>query len=142
MTLSYFRSSGLTGFPSPAEEWDERALNMHDLLVSHAESTFFVRVRGEGMGGAGIRDTDILVVDRALLPDHGDIVIAVYEGRLTVKRFLLAQQHARLRSEPLHRPPILLEGVPFKIWGVVTAGVHLYHPSLLSKLFCSSGKAR
>jgi DNA polymerase V len=77
MTFSYFRSPGLTGFPSPAESWEERPLNVHDLLVPHPEATFFVRVRGDGMDGAGIRDTDVLVVDRALLPDHGDIVIAV-----------------------------------------------------------------
>jgi hypothetical protein len=59
-----------------------------------------------------------------------------------VKRFLLDQQHARLCSEPLHRSPILLEGASFEIWGVVTAGIHLYHSSLLSKLFRSPGKTR
>jgi DNA polymerase V len=139
MTLHYFLSPGVTGFPSPAESWEERPLNLHDLLVPHPASTFFVCVQGDGMSGAGIYDTDLLVIDRALEPGHGDIVIAIYEGHLTVKRFLLHQQQARLCGEPLHRPPFLLDGLPFEIWGVVTAAIHVYHPSLLAKLLHSSG---
>ena len=142
MTLHYFLSPGLTGFPSPAESWEERPLNGHDLLVPHPESTFFGRVEGDGMGGAGMYDSDLLVIDRALEPGHGDIVVAVYEGHLSVKRLLLHQQHARLCSEPLHRPPVLLDGLPFEVWGVVTAAIHLYHPSLLSKLLRSSRSSR
>jgi DNA polymerase V len=142
MTLPYFLSPELTSFPSPAEGWEERPLHLHDLLVPCPESTFFLEMRGEDMRGAGIHDTDVLIVDRALQPTHGDIVIAVYAGHLTVKRFLHDQQQARLRSEPLRRPPLLLDGVPFEIWGVVTAVIHLYHPSLLVKLLRSPGHAR
>src|SRR5690606_35870975 len=73
------------GFPSPAQDYIEQTLDLNELCISHPAATFFVRVEGESMTGAGIFPNDILVVDRSLTARHGDIVIASLEREMTVK---------------------------------------------------------
>src|SRR5689334_21942844 len=67
------------GFPSPAEDWIEKRVELTDLLIPHPASTFFVRVSGDSMIGAAILDGDILIVDRAREARHNSIVIAVLD---------------------------------------------------------------
>ena len=74
------------GFPSPAADHYDRRLDLNEHLVLHPEATFFLRVKGNSMIGAGIHDGDLLVVDRSLEANHGRVVIAVLDGELTVKR--------------------------------------------------------
>ena len=109
------------GFPSPAEDYRDEAIDLNDLLAPHAEATFLVRVRGESMTGAGIDDGDVLVVDRALEPVHGRIVVAMVDGEFTVKR--LCQRDGNLCLEASHpdfAPIELQEGQELAVWGVVT----------------------
>jgi DNA polymerase V len=73
------------GFPSPAEDVIDRSLDLQELLVKHPAATFFVRVRGESMLGAGIHHDDILVVDRSREPQGDQIVVAALDGEFTVK---------------------------------------------------------
>ena len=75
----------VAGFPSPAEQYLEPPLDLNELLVKRPAATFFVRVEGDSMIGAGIRDKDLLVVDRSLTPANGDIIIAAVDGEFTVK---------------------------------------------------------
>ena len=77
--------SVVAGFPSPAEQYLEPPLDLNELLVRRPAATFFVRVSGDSMVGAGIRDGDLLVVDRSLTPASGDIIIACVDGDFTVK---------------------------------------------------------
>ncbi|MBQ7721377.1 MAG: translesion error-prone DNA polymerase V autoproteolytic subunit [Kiritimatiellae bacterium] len=77
----------VAGFPSPAEQYQEQPLDLNELLVKRPAATFFVRVQGDSMIGAGITDGDLLVVDRSLLPADGDIIIACIDGDFTVKRY-------------------------------------------------------
>ena len=77
--------SVVAGFPSPAEQYLEPPLDVNELLVKRPAATFFVRVQGDSMVGAGIRDNDLLVVDRSLTPANGDIIIAAVDGEFTVK---------------------------------------------------------
>jgi len=81
------------GFPSPADDRLESSLSLDQYLVKHPAATFFVRVAGDSMIGAGIHPNDILVVDRALDPKHGNVVIAVINGELTVKRLHQEDSH-------------------------------------------------
>ena len=109
------------GFPSPAEDYQDEAIDLNDLLAPHAEATFLLRVRGESMTGAGIDDGDVLVVDRSLEPVHGRIVVAMVDGEFTVKR--LYQRNGNLCLEASHPdfPSIALrEGQELAVWGVVT----------------------
>lgn len=113
------------GFPSPAEDYIDKHLDLNTHVVRHPAATFFVRATGESMAGASIGHGDILVVDRALDPVHGRIVIAVLDGELTVKR--LRRQNGRMFLEPANPAFERIEIRPeadFEIWGVVTYIIH------------------
>ena len=80
------------GFPSPAEQYLEPPLDLNELLVRRPAATYFVRVEGDSMVGAGIRDGDLLVVDRSLRPADGDVIIASVDGDFTVKTLRLGKR--------------------------------------------------
>jgi DNA polymerase V len=113
------------GFPSPADDYVEGKLDLNDYLVKHPAATFFVRVAGDSMIGAGIHPGDILVVDRSLEPTDKRVVIAVVNGELTVKRLKLRQGVVALMAENDAYPPLEIHGdMDFEIWGVVTSVIH------------------
>ena len=89
------------GFPSPADDYVEVGIDLNEQLIRHPTSTFFLRVSGDSMTGAGIHDGDLLVVDRSLDPRPGRIVVAVLDGGFTLKR--LARH--RGRTPPGSRQP-------------------------------------
>ncbi len=118
-------SSVQAGFPSPAGDYMDAALNLHQLVVKNPPSTFFVRVEGDSMLGARIEPGDILVVDRSLTPSSGKIVIAILNGEFTVKRIRLDGGRVVLEAENPAFPEIAVsEGSDFQVWGVVTYVVH------------------
>jgi DNA polymerase V len=125
-----FASRVPAGFPSPAEEYAEGPLDLHDYLIRHPAATFYVRVTGESMTGAGILNGDVLVVDRAREPRHGDIVVAVIDNELTVKQLDTQGPTPRLRA---HHPDFavidLRPGQELRIWGVVGGVVRAPLPS-------------
>jgi DNA polymerase V len=117
-----FLSRVPAGFPSPADDYVEGALDLNEHLIAHREATFFVRVRGHSMTGAGIADGDLLVVDRSLDAASGDIVVAVIDGELTVKRLWQRGGRVRLIAEnPAFTPIELKDGQELAVWGVVTS---------------------
>jgi len=112
------------GFPSPADDYLERNLDLNELLVAHPAATFYVRLSGDSMTGAGLYDGDILVVDRSVEPAHGHIVIAVLDGELTVKRLHRRDGVTQLRPENPRYPVIAIgPDREFMVWGVVTGSV-------------------
>lgn len=122
-----FASYVPAGFPSPADDYIECGLDLNDLLIKHPAATFFVRVSGDSMNGAGIYNGDILTVDRALRPAHGRIVIAIIEGELTVKRLYQKDGCLELRPEnPDYAPRIIKEADALEIWGVVTSAIRQF----------------
>ena len=113
------------GFPSIAEDYVDRALNLQELLVKHPAATFFVRVKGTSMLDAGIQTNDILIVDRALTPTHNKIVIARINGELTVKRLHIEANRVMLIAENKSYDPIeITSSMDFEVWGVVTFIIH------------------
>jgi len=115
------------GFPSPADDYIECGLDLNDLLIKHPSATFFIRVSGDSMIGAGIYNGDILTVDRALRAAHGNIVIAIIEGELTVKRLYHKDGRTELRPEnPDYAPRIIKEADALEIWGVVTSAIRQF----------------
>jgi|SRR5579885_3498331 DNA polymerase V len=108
------------GFPSPAEEFLERPLDLSDLLVSDAAATYAVRVRGDSMIGDGIMDGDIAVVDKGLEAAHNDIIIARLNDTFTIKRLALRQGTTwLLPSNPRYEPIAVTHEIDFEVWGVV-----------------------
>ena len=113
------------GFPSPADDYIEGKLDLNRHLIKHPAATFFVRVTGDSMIGAGIHSGDLLVVDRSLEAADRHVVVAVLDGELTVKRLFNQQGVLRLLPENLHYQPIEISGQhAFEIWGVVTSVIH------------------
>ncbi len=122
-----FLSGVSAGFPSPAEDYVDRKLDLNELLIKNPAATFFVRVAGDSMTGAGINHDDILIVDRSLEAASDNIVIAVYNGELTVKRLKQGDSEARLVAEnPAYPPLVISEENGCEIWGVVTSVVHQF----------------
>lgn len=113
------------GFPSPADDYVEEALDLNRLLVHNAPATFFLRVKGDSMKGAGIHTDDILVVDRSVTPKHNSIIVAVLNGTLTVKRLWKKGNRIVLLAEnPAHRPVDVTCMEEFEVWGVATSVIH------------------
>jgi len=113
------------GFPSPADDYVEDRLDLNQLLVQNKSATFFLRVKGDSMIGAGINDGDIIVVDRSLEPIERAVVVAIVDSELTVKRLLYRNGIAELHAEnPKYQPIQFKEGQELTIWGVVTSSVH------------------
>ncbi len=115
------------GFPSPADDYIDQRLDLNELLIHHPAATFFIRVAGDSMIGAGIHHDDILVVDRSLTATHGKIVIAILDGELTVKRLHKSAKSCRLEAENPDYPALTMqEGSECEIWGVVTSVIHQF----------------
>lgn len=104
LKLPLFSSAVRTGFPSPADDFMDRMLDLNEYLVKHPSSTFFARAEGNSLQGIGIYDKDILIVDRSLETRHGAIVIAAVNGDLTCK--ILDKHHQLLLSANPDFPPI------------------------------------
>ena len=120
-----FCSGVSAGFPSPADDYIDRELDLNEYLITNPAATFFVRVAGDSMIGAGINHDDILIVDRSLEPASGRIVIAIVDGELTVKRLVKTEDCCRLVAEnPLYPPTEIEKEMELEVWGVVTCAIH------------------
>ena len=114
------------GFPSPADDYVEVGIDLNEQLIRHPTSTFFLRVSGESMLGAGIHHGDLLVVDRSLDPRPGRVVVAVLDGEFTLKRLIQHQGRLRLEAANPAYPPLELHRCgDVQIWGVA---IHVIHP--------------
>jgi len=112
------------GFPSPAEDLGAQRIDLTSLLVVHAQATYFLRASGHSMVEAGIFDDDIMVVDRAVRPRHGHIVVAVVDGEFTVKRLYQRAGRIKLRAANVTFPDIVpKDGQTIEIWGVVRSTI-------------------
>ena len=122
-----YTSAPAAGFPAPGDDMVEKSLNVHDLLVKHPSSTFFVRVEGDSMEGAGIFSGDILVVDRSVEAVSGKIVVAAVGGGLVVKRLSKIGDQVVLLSENDAYQPIVVTGdEECFVWGVVTGSIRRF----------------
>ena len=121
LAIPLFVNTVSAGFPSPAQDYVEQTLDLNELCIQHPAATYFVRVDGQSMIEAGIYPDDILVVDRSVTAEHGDIVIAGLFGELTVKELQL-KPGVRLLPRNKHYAPIdIPEGCELDIFGVVTS---------------------
>lgn len=126
--IDFFASQPAAGFPAPADDLVEKALDINDLVVENPASTFFVRVRGDSMEGAGIFSDDVLVVDRSVEPREGKIVVAAVYGEMVVKRLRKIQGTFTLCSEnESYEPIVVSENDDCFIWGVVVGSVRVFN---------------
>ncbi|MDP1539569.1 MAG: translesion error-prone DNA polymerase V autoproteolytic subunit [Moraxellaceae bacterium] len=112
------------GFPSPAADYVQKRIDLNERLVMHPAATFFVRASGESMHDVGILDGAILIVDAALKPTSGDIVVALVDGQYTVKRLIKTAQGFELHAANRYMAyPIIAPSSELQIFGVVTAHI-------------------
>lgn len=125
MPLPLFSGKVAAGFPSPADDYVEKNLDLNELLVQRPAATFFARAQGLSMINAGIHPNDILVVDRSIEPVPGKIVICALNGELTVKRLERDNGQWKLKAENPDYPDIAIyEELEMVVWGVVTNVIH------------------
>ena len=113
------------GFPSPADDYLDMDLNLHDYLVQHPSATFCVKAIGDSMVDAGIKSSDVMLIDRALTPKNNYIILAVIDGEFTVKRIKKNDDELYLiPANENYRPVKITEDMDFQVWGVVTFIIH------------------
>lgn len=118
-------TAGQSRFPSPAQDYEQKFLDLNDRYITNPPATFFFQVKGDSMIGAGIYDGATVIVDRALKPKSSSIVIADVDGEWMVKRLYKRGNVVKLLSEnPDHAPIVLAEGQELVIFGVVTYVIH------------------
>lgn len=124
--IPFFLSSIPAGFPSPADDYLDKSLDLHEHLIKHPAATYYCRVSGHSMTGVGIFDGDLLVVDRSVTPQAGSVVIACVDGEMTCK--ILDPNGRRLLSSNEDYPPILIrDDASLSIEGVVIHSIRSHH---------------
>ena len=128
VTLPYYPEGIRAGFPSPATDYEEESIDLNRELIRHREATFFARVKGDSMIDAGYMPGDLLVVDKSLDPQDGDVVVAYVDGGFTIKELDLSQRDKGIvwlvpHNEAYQRIKISEEQMGV-IWGVVTYCIH------------------
>lgn len=113
------------GFPSPATDYIEGNLDLNEHLVRHPAATFFVKVDGDSMTGAGMFSGDTVIVDRSLEAVNNSVVVAIYDGELTIKRLKIDNDQYFLCAEnPDYKMITINKELDFYIWGVITCVIH------------------
>ncbi|MEM8525914.1 MAG: translesion error-prone DNA polymerase V autoproteolytic subunit [Bacteroidota bacterium] len=124
LNLPFFQSVS-AGFPSPADDFIERTLDLNEHLITSPSTTFFVRVEGFSMQGAGIYEDDILIVDRSREVRNKDVIIAFVNSEFTVKRYVIQKGKHYLKPEnPSFSTIEVSKYDDFQIWGVVISVIH------------------
>lgn len=124
MEIPFLKKLVMAGFPSPAADYLEKPINLHQYLITNEPATFMARVAGESMKGAGIFSGDIVVIDRSLTPISGQVIVAILDGGLVVKQWIVEGEKKLLRSANSDYADVVInENSDFLVWGVVSAVV-------------------
>lgn len=121
MSLPYADNGIQAGFPSPAQDYIGESIDLNRELIRHPAATFYGRVEGDSMTGEGIESGDIIVIDRSIEPDDGDLAVCCIDGDFTLKRIRLERDRVWLIPSNESFDPILVTpDNRFEVWGVVT----------------------
>lgn len=127
LPLPYAEGGIKAGFPSPAQDYLDLAIDLNKELVRHPASTFYGRVSGESMIDAGLHDGDIVVIDKSITPYDGAMAVCFIDGEFTIKYIELHPDYIMLvPANKTFEPIKVTSDNDFIIWGIVTASVHQY----------------
>ena len=119
--ISLAQTGVSAGFPSPADDFKELRISIDQEVVKNEEATFYARVDGQSMQGAGLDDGDLLVIDRSKEPEDNTIAVCFIDGEFTVKRLKVEAEYIFIMPEnPNYKPIKVTEDNQLIIWGVVT----------------------
>ena len=122
--LPYADSGVRAGFPSPAQDYTDESIDLNRDIIHHKESTFYARAVGDSLRDANVMEGDILVIDKSLEPQDGNIVVAFVDGEFTLKRVRMGRDRLTLMpANPRYRPIEVSRDNHFAIWGVVTYAI-------------------
>jgi DNA polymerase V len=125
------RTANATGFGAAADDYMERGIDLNEQLIINKPATFFFRMRGDAMNGAGIYDDDVLIIDRSIKPANGKIIVAALDGELLVRRYQQTFNRVILTPENKKYKPVEVgEYNTYMPWGVVTCVIHVVDPML------------
>ena len=125
LKIPLFESGVSAGFPSPADDYMDLPIDLNEFLIKHPAATFYVRVKGNSMEGAGIRNGDLLIVDRAEEPRNKSIVLGIIDGKCIVKRIKKkGRDQYLIPDNPEFKPIKIDNNMDFQVWDVVTYVVH------------------
>ena len=140
-TQDRIRTANATGFGAAADDYMDRGIDLNEQLIINKPATFFFRMTGEAMTGAGIYHDDVLIVDRSIKATNGKIIVAVVDGELLVRRLQVSFNKMILTAENKNQTPIEIgEFSRYNAWGVVTCVIHILDSSLLGCLATSKTK--
>lgn len=126
-TMPAARVSVPAGFPSPAADHATKRIDVLEKIIKHPQATFAVRVGGQSMVNEGIDDGDVLIVDRAIVPRTGHIVMAVVDEEFTVKKFWQRNGRVKLKSgNPTYPDIVPKDGQTVTVWGVTLACIKIF----------------
>ena len=115
-----------SGFPSPANDYVENPININDLLIKRPSSTFLMRFRGNDMLFSGIKNNAILIIDRSLKPNSGDIIVASANGEFICRKIIIDTKKI-LMTNCKNNKILNIENMPdFEFLGVVTSSINVY----------------
>ncbi len=126
LSLSFSEGGIKAGFPSPAEDYLSDSIDLNKELIAHPETTFYARAIGDSMIEEGISDGDLLVIDKSLLPQKGNIVVAYIDGEFTLKKFVKDERNNcvwLIAANPNYPPIKVTQDNEFIIWGVLTYNI-------------------
>ena len=125
LNIPYFEDGVSAGFPSPAEDHMHSKIDLNNLLIENPSATYYVRVNGDSMSGAGILSGDLLIVDRSIEVSNNCIVVAHLDGEFTVKRIKKIKKKIFLQAENNNYKPIeITKEMDFELFGVVAHAIH------------------
>ena len=125
LNMPYFENGVSAGFPSPAEDHTQSKIDLNNLLIENPSATYYVRVNGDSMLGAGIVNGDLLIVDRSIDVTNNCIVVAHVDGEFTVKRIKKIKKKTFLQAENNNYKPIeITKEMDFELFGVVAHAIH------------------
>jgi len=119
------QTANATGFGAAADDYSERGIDLNEVLIQNKPATYFFRMNGDAMLGAGIHSGDVLIADRSIKKAHGKIIIATLNGEMLVRRYFQEANSTRLVPEHPKMATVQLDAyAEFSIWGVVTYVIH------------------
>lgn len=121
LLLQYADAGIRAGFPSPAQDYISESIDLNKELIEHPASTFYAKVAGDSMAGEGITEGDILVIDKSVEPEHGDLAVCCIDGEFTLKRlnFSAGDCIYLMPSNRRYKPIKVTSESNFMVWGVV-----------------------
>jgi DNA polymerase V len=120
------KTANATGFGAAADDYAERGIDLNEQLVRNKPATFFMRVNGDAMKGAGIYNGDVVIVDRSLLARNGSVVIAVLNGEMLIRRLQILENRKKMLVPETKKLSVIEinDEMGFDVWGVVTYVIH------------------